>query len=176
MTPSHSSMHAPEFDRDVVRFYCAACARLLLRQRSRTLGRHRCRRHRLVRQLPPFLRGGGGRAVPSAWTDADRTDPRLRHPDAPPRRNVPLSIARTRRKCSRSACVVCEGEYRVACVSADTFKSRDFPPAMRTLIDRLPRLIQEAALRRPEAGGMGLTSAAISASAFLNRSTSARVL
>jgi 4-hydroxybenzoyl-CoA thioesterase len=39
--------------------------------------------------------------------------------------------------------LVCEGEYRVACVSADTFKARDFPPAMRTLMDRLPRLIQE---------------------------------
>jgi YbgC/YbaW family acyl-CoA thioester hydrolase len=39
--------------------------------------------------------------------------------------------------------LVCEGEYRVACVSADTFKSRDFPASMRMLIDRLPRVIEE---------------------------------
>lgn len=39
--------------------------------------------------------------------------------------------------------LVCEGTYRVACVSADTFKSRDFPPAMRSLLNRLPELIAE---------------------------------
>jgi len=39
--------------------------------------------------------------------------------------------------------LVCEGSYRVACVTADTFKPRDFPPAMRVLIKRLPELITE---------------------------------
>ena len=39
--------------------------------------------------------------------------------------------------------LVCEGSYRVACVSADAFKPRDFPPAMRLLIKRLPSIIAE---------------------------------
>lgn len=39
--------------------------------------------------------------------------------------------------------LVCEGGYRVACVAADTFKPRDFPPNMRMLIKRLPDLIAE---------------------------------
>ena len=47
--------------------------------------------------------------------------------------------------------LVCEGSYRVACVSADGFKARDFPPAMRALIGRLPALVadQRSERRRP---------------------------
>lgn len=50
--------------------------------------------------------------------------------------------------------LVCEGSYRVACVSADTFKPRDFPPAMRLLVTRLPSLIadQRSQRRRPAPG------------------------
>jgi hypothetical protein len=50
--------------------------------------------------------------------------------------------------------LVCEGSYRVACVSADTFTSRDFPPAMRLLMNRLPSLIhdQRSDRRRAAAG------------------------
>ena len=50
--------------------------------------------------------------------------------------------------------LVCEGSYRVACVSADTFKPRDFPPAMRLLMSRLPTLIvdQRSDRRRTAAG------------------------
>ncbi len=50
--------------------------------------------------------------------------------------------------------LVCEGSYRVACVSADTFKSRDFPPPMRVLLARLPSLIsdQRSDRRRHAAG------------------------
>jgi len=50
--------------------------------------------------------------------------------------------------------LVCEGSYRVACVSADTFKARDFPPAMRLLMGRLPSIItdQRSVRRRPAAG------------------------
>ena len=50
--------------------------------------------------------------------------------------------------------LVCEGGYRVACVSADSFKARDFPPAMRLLMGRLPSLIadQRSERRRPAAG------------------------
>src|SRR5262245_27993800 len=42
--------------------------------------------------------------------------------------------------------LVCEGDYRVACVSADTFKGRDFPPVLKAMIDGLPRLIEEQRL------------------------------
>ena len=46
--------------------------------------------------------------------------------------------------------LVCEGGYRVACVTADTFKPREFPPGMRLLIKRLPDIIAEqASPRRP---------------------------
>jgi acyl-CoA thioester hydrolase len=50
--------------------------------------------------------------------------------------------------------LVCEGSYRVACVNADTFKSRDFPPAMRTLVGNLPTLVteQRTSRRRAAAG------------------------
>ena len=50
--------------------------------------------------------------------------------------------------------LVCEGSYRVACVSADTFKPRDFPPVMRRLLTRLPSLIadQRSNRRRPGPG------------------------
>lgn len=50
--------------------------------------------------------------------------------------------------------LVCEGSYRVACVSADMFKARDFPPAMRLLMGRLPSLItdQRSERRRTAAG------------------------
>lgn len=50
--------------------------------------------------------------------------------------------------------LVCDGGYRVACVSADTFKARDFPPAMRLLMGRLPSVIsdQRSQRRRPAAG------------------------
>ncbi len=50
--------------------------------------------------------------------------------------------------------LVCEGSYRVACVSAGTFTSRDFPPQMRLLMGRLPALIadQRSERRRPAAG------------------------
>jgi YbgC/YbaW family acyl-CoA thioester hydrolase len=48
---------------------------------------------------------------------------------------------------------VCEGSYRVACVSADTFKPREFPPALRTLIGRLPSVIAEQASPRRHAAG-----------------------
>jgi acyl-CoA thioesterase FadM len=50
--------------------------------------------------------------------------------------------------------LVCEGSYRVACVTADTFKPRDFPPGMRMLMKRLPELIAEQASprRRPTPG------------------------
>jgi len=50
--------------------------------------------------------------------------------------------------------LVCEGGYRVACVSADTFKARDFPPQMRILLGRLPSLIsdQRSDRRRHGAG------------------------
>jgi acyl-CoA thioester hydrolase len=53
-----------------------------------------------------------------------------------------------------SSRLVCEGGYRVACVNADTFKSRDFPPPMRLLVGRLPSLIadQRSERRRPAAG------------------------
>ncbi len=46
--------------------------------------------------------------------------------------------------------LVCEGSYRVACVTADTFKPCDFPPEMRLLMKRLPSLIadQDAPRRR----------------------------
>jgi len=50
--------------------------------------------------------------------------------------------------------LVCEGSYRVACVSADTFKARDFPAAMRVLMNRLPALItDQRSGRRPAAAG-----------------------
>ena len=39
--------------------------------------------------------------------------------------------------------LVCEGSYRVACVSAATFKPQDFPPGMRLLMKRLPEIIAE---------------------------------
>src|SRR5262249_35037117 len=50
--------------------------------------------------------------------------------------------------------LVCEGAYRVACVAADTFKPRDFPPQMRLLINRLPPVIadQRSERRRSAAG------------------------
>jgi len=48
---------------------------------------------------------------------------------------------------------VCEGSYRVACVSADTFKPRDFPPALRTLLGRLPSVIAEQSSPRRHAAG-----------------------
>ena len=50
--------------------------------------------------------------------------------------------------------LVCEGAYRVACVAADTFKPRDFPPQMRLLINRLPSVIadQRSERRRSAAG------------------------
>jgi len=48
---------------------------------------------------------------------------------------------------------VCEGAYRVACVTADTFKPREFPPALRTLIGRLPSVIAEQASPRRHAAG-----------------------
>ena len=48
---------------------------------------------------------------------------------------------------------VCEGSYRVACVSADTFKPREFPPALRTLVGRLPSVIAEQASPRRHAAG-----------------------
>jgi YbgC/YbaW family acyl-CoA thioester hydrolase len=52
--------------------------------------------------------------------------------------------------------LVCEGSYRVACVAADTFRPRDFPPAMRMLLKRLPEVIADQASprRRP---GLGWT-------------------
>jgi YbgC/YbaW family acyl-CoA thioester hydrolase len=50
--------------------------------------------------------------------------------------------------------LVCEGSYRVACVSAATFKSCDFPAPMRVLMGRLPSLIsdQRSDRRRHAAG------------------------
>jgi YbgC/YbaW family acyl-CoA thioester hydrolase len=50
--------------------------------------------------------------------------------------------------------LVCEGAYRVACVTADTFKPCDFPPQMRLLMGRLPSIISDQRLerRRPAAG------------------------
>jgi len=50
--------------------------------------------------------------------------------------------------------LVCEGSYRVACVTADTFTPCDFPSGMRMLIKRLPELIAEqASPRRRSAPG-----------------------
>lgn len=48
---------------------------------------------------------------------------------------------------------VCEGSYRVACVTADTFKPREFPPALRTLMGRLPSVIAEQSSPRRHAAG-----------------------
>lgn len=48
--------------------------------------------------------------------------------------------------------LVCEGGYRVACVTADTFKPCDFPGGMRTLLKRLPDLIAEQASPRRRSG------------------------
>jgi YbgC/YbaW family acyl-CoA thioester hydrolase len=48
---------------------------------------------------------------------------------------------------------VCEGSYRVACVTADTFKPCDFPAALRTLIGRLPSVIAEQRSPRRHAAG-----------------------
>lgn len=48
---------------------------------------------------------------------------------------------------------VCDGSYRVACVGAETFKPRDFPPALRTFIGRLPSIIAEQAAPRRHAAG-----------------------
>jgi acyl-CoA thioester hydrolase len=50
--------------------------------------------------------------------------------------------------------LVCEGSYRVACVAADTFKPRDFPPNMLMLLKRLPQVIadQNSPRRRPGPG------------------------
>jgi YbgC/YbaW family acyl-CoA thioester hydrolase len=50
--------------------------------------------------------------------------------------------------------LVCEGSYRVACVTADTFKPCDFPAGMRLLIKRLPEIISEqtSPRRRPSPG------------------------
>ena len=63
-------------------------------------------------------------------------------------------IAYTFEACERDTQrAVCEGSYRVACVSAETFKPRDFPPALRTLIGRLPSAIAEQSSPRRHAAG-----------------------
>lgn len=53
--------------------------------------------------------------------------------------------------------IVCQGEYRVACVDADTMKPCDVPDGVRELLGRTPALIagqrsagQAAAMRRPD--------------------------
>lgn len=38
--------------------------------------------------------------------------------------------------------IVCEGEYRVACVDAGTMKACDFPEPVRDLLERTPALIR----------------------------------
>lgn len=38
--------------------------------------------------------------------------------------------------------IVCEGEYRVACVDALTMRAREFPAAIRELVGRVPALIE----------------------------------
>ena len=50
--------------------------------------------------------------------------------------------------------LVCEGGYRVACVTADTFRPCDFPAGFRLLIKRLPEVIaQQNSTRRRTAPG-----------------------
>jgi len=48
--------------------------------------------------------------------------------------------------------IVCEGEYRVACVDAETMKPREFPEAVRALLARVPALTAE---RQSERGATG---------------------
>jgi acyl-CoA thioester hydrolase len=50
--------------------------------------------------------------------------------------------------------LVCEGGYRVACVTAGSFTPCDFPPAMRTLLNRLSQIIvdQNSPRRRTPLG------------------------
>lgn len=47
--------------------------------------------------------------------------------------------------------LVCEGSYRVACVTSDTFSACDFPSALRTLVARLPAVIQDQRSERRRA-------------------------
>jgi acyl-CoA thioester hydrolase len=45
--------------------------------------------------------------------------------------------------------IVCQGEYRVACVDAATMKSREFPAAIRELLEQVPALVK----RQPKRPG-----------------------
>jgi acyl-CoA thioester hydrolase len=51
--------------------------------------------------------------------------------------------------------IVCQGEYRVACVDAATMKSREFPAAIRELLERVPALVarQDSKRHRPRPPG-----------------------
>lgn len=48
--------------------------------------------------------------------------------------------------------LVAEGSYRVACVSSDTFKAREFPPAIRLLLKRFDELLLEQRSGKRRAG------------------------
>lgn len=48
--------------------------------------------------------------------------------------------------------LVAEGSYRVACVSSETFKAREFPPAIRLLLKRFDELLIEQRGGRRRAG------------------------
>ena len=47
--------------------------------------------------------------------------------------------------------LVCEGEYRVACVDADSLRAREFPAVIRNLLERVPALIERQQSGRPRA-------------------------
>lgn len=48
--------------------------------------------------------------------------------------------------------LVAEGSYRVACVASDTFKAREFPPAIRLLLKRFDELLREQRSGKRRAG------------------------
>lgn len=47
--------------------------------------------------------------------------------------------------------IVCQGEYRVACVDAATMKSREFPAAIRDLLEQVPALVERQQAKRARA-------------------------
>lgn len=51
--------------------------------------------------------------------------------------------------------IVCQGEYRVACVDAETMKSREFPAAVRELLARVPALVERQQSQRARAAPRG---------------------
>lgn len=55
--------------------------------------------------------------------------------------------------------IVSQGEYRVACVDADTMKSREFPAAIRELLAYVPALIERQRSQRRRSATRGHANA-----------------